>query len=313
MRSVRARSALVSSFLAVGIAVGVAAVCWPLGVRQPSSGASPANVNAAGLTIAEASELRVDAFWDPIKDSMSDFHRKWDELAKLRPAVPSKSYPGSDFRAFLPRGPAMVGDVWDLKEEGLLTFLRQFHPGATLKLHINTGDSLGAYACLRRLNDEYAEIVFRVHAEFVLRDGFFTPGQFTGSLVVDRANRRPVYFRMYLPPGPVNFDTNWRISGSGRGTMMADGKEVEVEMTHATDAGSVPRMELIGGDAELAEHVQWAAANSLDEVNAVLALRFYKFKQIEWVDFGSALALAKRAGKPLHVLAVDGTLDDESC
>src|SRR5438445_1891232 len=108
MRSVRVRPALLCAFLAVAIAVGVAAVCWPWGVGEPPPGASPGNVNAAGLTIAEASELRVDAFWDPIKDSMSDFHRKWDELAKLRPAVPSKSYPGSAFRAFLPPGPADV-------------------------------------------------------------------------------------------------------------------------------------------------------------------------------------------------------------
>jgi hypothetical protein len=299
--------------LVVGIAVGVAVVCWPWGVLEPPSGASPGNANAAGLTIAEASELRVDAFWDPINDSMYDFHRKWDELAKLRPAVPSTSYPGSAFKAFLPPGPANVGDVWNLKEEGLLTFLRQFHLGATLKLHINNGDSPGAYACLRRLSENYAEIVFRVHAEFVLRDGFFTPGQFTGSLVVDRANRRPVYFRMYLPPGPVNFDTGWKIVGSSRATMVVNGKDVEVESTHATDAGSVPRMELIGGDADLIGHVQWGAAKSLDEVNAALALRFYEFKRIEWVDFGSALGLAKKTGKPLHVLAVDGTLDDESC
>src|SRR5438128_2496981 len=141
MRSVRVRSALLCALLAVGIAIGVAVVCWPWGVREPPSGASPGNVNADGFTIAEASGLRVDAYWDPIKDSMSDFHRKWDELAKLRPAVPSKSYPGSAFRAFLPPGPANVGDIWDLKEEGPLTFLRQFHAGATLKLHINNGDS----------------------------------------------------------------------------------------------------------------------------------------------------------------------------
>jgi len=51
-------------------------------------------------------------------------------------------------------------------------------------------DSPGAYACLRRLSEAYAEIVLRIYPRFVLRDGFFTPGQFTGSLVVDRANRR---------------------------------------------------------------------------------------------------------------------------
>src|SRR5262249_17478341 len=131
------------------------------------------------------------------------------------------------------------------------------------------------------------------------------------SLVLERAGRRPVFFRLHLPPGAVNFDTGWRISG--RGTMMVNGKEVEVEPRHATDAGFVPRLELLGGDAGLAERVRWASAKSSDEVSAALAHRFYKFKRIEWVDFGIALARAKAAGKPLHVLAIDGTLDDESC
>src|SRR5262249_51363570 len=155
------------------------------------------------------------------------------------------------------------------------------HTGATLKLHINNGDSPGAYACLRRLSEGYAEIAFRIHAEFVLRGGFFTPGQFTGSLVLERAGRRPVFFRLHLPPGAVNFDTGWRIWG--RGTMMVNGKEVEVEPRHATDAGFVPRLELLGGDAGLAERVRWASAKSSDEVSAALAHRFYKFKRIEWV------------------------------
>jgi hypothetical protein len=50
-----------------------------------------------------------------------------------------------------------------------------------------------------------------------------------------------------------------------------------------------------------------------NEVKHALALRSYRFKNVEWVEFEDALPLARKAAKPLHVVAVDGTLDDESC
>src|SRR5205823_2637245 len=195
---------------------------WLVVASRPSSEhmpPAPGGNSATTLTASDQAELGVDAYWDAIKDSQYDFHRKWEELGKLRPACQSRVYRGSDFRTFLPTKPVTVGEIWALAGDGLLTFLRQFHPGATLRLHINNGDSPGAYACLRGLSDQYAEVVFRIHAEFVLRDGFFTPGQFTGSLVLDRGSGWPAFFRMYVPPAPVNFDVGWRITSGGRGKM----------------------------------------------------------------------------------------------
>jgi len=314
MISIRASSWLIAALIVVGGAIWLVAAC---GLRSgqipPISVRNSADAGATILTVSDPAELRVDAYWEPIKDSQYDLHHKWEELGKLRPAFQSRVYSGSDFRAFLPGKPVSVGEIWALEGDGLLTFLRQFHSGATLRLHINNGDSLGAYACLRGVSDQYAQVVFRIHAEFVLRDGFFTPGQFTGSLVLDRASNRPVFFRMYLPPAPVNFDVGWRIAIDGHGKMTVGGTEVEVEARHITDAGCVPRMELIGGNPEVIDGAKWLAVKSLDEVKRALALRSYRFKNIEWVEFEDALRLARKADKPLHVVAVDGTLDDESC
>ena len=87
-------------------------------------------------------------------------------------------------------------------------------------MHINTGDSYGLWACLRAYNDEFAGLVFRIHAEFVLEDGWFTPSQFAGHLVIDRVKESFAFFQMRVPGGPVNFDVNrslhgMRIAGTG--------------------------------------------------------------------------------------------------
>lgn len=115
-------------------------------------------------------------------------------------------------------------------------------------------------------------------------------------------------FPAVLAPGPVNFDVNHRITGS----VNRDGKVVEGEFI-VTDAGFLPRFDLVGGDPGVLKIADRLAGMTLDEAAAALARRFYRFKDIEWVDFGKALALARQSGKPLHVVAIDGTLDDESC
>jgi hypothetical protein len=260
------------------------------------------------LDIADAARLEIKAYWEPIKESGSNFHKNWDELRSLRPASDALTYSGADFRALLPGSPLAVGDTWEPNQDGLLKFLRQLHPRATLKLHINNGDSLGAYAILRACDERFADVLIRTHAEFVLKEGFFTPGQMAGRLVIDRSTGKVAYFRLYLPPAPVNFDVNRRVTGSAR----VNGKEVEGEFM-ATDAGSVPRLELVGGDPTVVKALDRIPGITIEQATAALARRFYRFKDIDWLDFDKALALARETGKPLHVVALEGTLDDESC
>ena len=52
--------------------------------------------------------------------------------------------------------------------------------------------------------------MFRIHAEFKLKDGRFTPSQFTGHLLIDRIGEKVAFFEMYVPDGPVNFDVSWK-------------------------------------------------------------------------------------------------------
>ena len=142
----------------------------------------------------------------------------------------------------------------------------------------------------------------------MLKEGFFTPGQMAGRLILNRATGEIVFFRMYLPQGSINFDVNRRVFGS----VKIDGKEVEREFM-ATDAGFAPRMELIGGKQDFGNRLPWRKQKSEAEMNAALAQQFYRFKRIQWIEFGRAAALARTTGKPLHVISLEGTLDDESC
>ena len=87
-------------------------------------------------------------------------------LLNLKPALTMKVYSEPKFfDVFLPpTNEAAVGEVWAFDASGVLPFLHQFHPGASIAL----SGKRGAFACLRALSPDYAEIIFRFHADFNL-------------------------------------------------------------------------------------------------------------------------------------------------
>ena len=246
------------------------------------------------LNLDSGSEVFVNGFIAPIEYTQYGFHVEWDELANLRIAEPERQYPTSVFRAFLPPEAVSVGDLWKIEEEGVLELLRQLHPKPNLDVSINSGDSCGLWACLRAYNDKYAEIVFRIHAEFILRDGRFTPSQFTGHLVIDRIREGIASFKMYVPEGVLNFDV-------GR------------DSTGTIDVGFCPRMELRAEIQEVSLDIKFVESITQEAAERKLILRFYKSQQINWVSLEEALEMAPAQGKPVHVVSIDGPLADESC
>ena len=252
--------------------------------------------NKITLNLDDTSEILVTGFIAPIEYTGSNFHVEWDELANLRVAKPEKRYQASVFRAFLPDKAVSIGDLWRIEEEGALELLKQLHPNPSLKMHINMGDSRGLWACLRAYNDQYADIVFRIHAEFVLENGWFTPSQFTGHLVVDRMKKEIVFFEMYVPEGVLNFDVNWKRFG-GR----------------ITDSGFCPQIRLRAGTQDVLENIGFAESITEEIAVRALILRFYKSQQINWVSLEEALKMSPTQQKPVHVLSIDGPLADESC
>ena len=241
-------------------------------------------------------EVNVKGFIAPIEYTGSNFHVKWEALANLQVAEPEKEYPVSVFRAFLPDKPVSVGDYWQIDNPGALALLRQLQPNPNLDMHINIGDSRGLWACLRAYNDELADIVFRIHSAFALTDGWFTPSQFAGHLVIDRIKKSIVFFQMRVPEDTW-FDVNW--------------KKHKDDLGFSTDGGVCPQIELRTGtqipDPEYTESI------TEKEAERALIRRFYKSQQINWVSLEEALETAQVMQKPIHAISIAGPLADESC
>ncbi len=258
--------------------------------------------NKIALNLDDTAEVSVKGFIAPIEYTISDFHVEWDALANLRVAEPEKQYSASVFPALLPSEAVSVGEVWQIEEEGALALLRQLHPNPHLDMHIDIGDSCGLWACLRAYNDRFAHVVFRVHAEFALKDGWFTPSQFAGHLVTDQIEEKIAFFQMRVPEGVLNFDVNWQTTEEGWEPCMI-----------ITDVGFCPQMELRAGIEPDVQNLEFIEAITEEEAAHRLILCFYKSQQIHWVSLEEALKMAAVQQKPIHAISIDGPLADESC
>ncbi len=250
------------------------------------------------LNLDSDAEVSVKGFIAPIEYTQRNYHVDWDELANLRVAEPEKQYPASVFQAFLPQEPVSVGECWQIEEESALTLLRQLNPRPQLDLEIGGEDSYGLWACLRAYNNEFAEILFRIHAEFVLEKGWFAPSQFAGQVVIDRIKKKVAFFKMHVPEATLNFDARWRIFGDKR---------------RASTSGFCPQMELCTDTQNVLQNAKIAEAITQEEALQALMLRFYKSAQINWISLEEALELAPALQKPIHAISSGGPLADESC
>ena len=254
--------------------------------------------NKIALNLDPDAEVSVKGFIAPIEYTQRNYHIDWDELANFRAAEPEKQYPLSVFQAFLPQESVSVGECWQIEEEAALTLLRQLSPCPQLELEIGGADSFGLWACLRAYNDAFAEILFRIHAEFVLEKGWFAPSQFAGYMVIDQNEQKVVAFKMHVPDATLNFDVRWRIFGDER---------------RAADIGFCPQMELCAGVQNVLKDAKFTEAITQEEALHALMSRFYKSAQINWVSLEKALELAPVLQKPIHAISSGGPLADESC
>ena len=254
--------------------------------------------NRIKLNLDSDSVVNVKGFIAPIEYTQRNYHVDWDELANLKAAEPEKQYPTSIFQAFLPSESVSVGECWQIEEEeGALTLLRQLSPNPQLELKIGGADSYGLWACLRAYNNEFAEILFRIHAEFVLEKGWLAPSQFAGHVVIDRVEKKVASFKMHVPDATLNFDVRWRIR----------------EGLRAADIGFCPQMELCAGKQDVLQDAKFTEAIPQAEALQALMLRFYKSARINWVSLEKALKMAPAQQKPIHAISISGPLFDESC
>ena len=257
--------------------------------------------------------IQVDAYWAPIANAALNSSKHAALFNNLSPAHPSQEYGTDAFRVFFPKKSFTVGNLWELDVEKIIPFLRQFHPGATAEMHNNPGtefilelfgltlfrsstfESEGAYACIRAVSPTYAEIVFRIHAEFLLdreAGAYFTPAQFTGRLILNRKSGTIREFWLYLPPRNSNVDIN------------AYG---------LADMVFVPRMELVGRNTQDQRDIVWKTTITEKEAKGLLETAFYRFSKIERYPIEDVVAQAQAKKRPIHVVLTWGAFDAESC
>lgn len=265
------------------------------------SAAEPPRENNNKIVInLDTSEVLVNAFVAPMRFIRANARVPWDTLDNLRAAEPEKQHAASVFRAFLPNAPVSVGALWRIEQQdGILTLLEQLHPNPQMI----RGDSEGAWASLRAYNADFTEIVFRIHAQFVLEhpqvgfeDGWLTPSQFTGKLVIARNNGKIAFFEMHVPERTINFNVTWA--------------HEDLNNVVYIESAFCPRMELSVGAANDAP--EFDVSIRQEEAELKLIRQFYKSQQINWVAMDKALEMAKTMQKPIHVVSIDVPLNDES-
>ena len=262
--------------------------------------------------LSRSGSVRVHAHWEPIADATFNMHNDSPELAEvfdLSPRHPVKEYGAEDFKVFLPLSTVAVGDVWALDPNSIVPFLYQFHPGA--RADLGNGEE-GAYACLRACSSDYAEIVFRVHAEFTLgsdtyqewqqenaeegwereSEATFIPSQYVGQVLVNLKKGTIRAFSLALPARNSNVDIN---------------------ACGGADMVFVPRMELLTMDETDQDEIAWNISITAEKARRSLELKFYKFAEIDWMPIDRTVELAKAENRPIHTILVWGCLDDESC
>lgn len=264
------------------------------------------------------------AEWSPIAESHANFHldsdRGLDVVLDPGVAVDRADYTWSDVAALMPPRGTKPGDVWEPDVEPVVALLRQLHPSASAKLHhhhvsmeldvppelrddpafadledrVLPNAPLGARATLLA-DGPVVDVLLRAHVEFHLEGGsvFYTPAQFEGRLVVEPSARRVVAFHLAVPDRNTNVDLNVHEPGEEFGDV---------------DIGYVPRLGL------------WTDASPPKRDDALLAaarsrLRaaFYPFAAVDWPPLELAYLDARERGRPMHVIVLFGSLDDESC
>lgn len=257
-------------------------------------------LNNITLNLNSDKKVTLKGIIAPIEDMSPNFHEEWEALANMRVHEPEKEYSTSVFHTFLPNNPVAVGDCWQIQENGILELLRQLNSKPNLEMHIDIGDSSGLWATLLAYNDQQAHIVFRIHAEFALTDGWFTPSHFAGNLIIDRNKEDVVSFRMHVPEGKW-FDVNWKKNKD------------DPDFIYSTAAGVCPQIQLYGGTREYPKETEYNTFITQEKAEHILLQKFYKSHQIEWLPFDKTYEIAQAERKPIHVLSIDGPLDDEAC
>ncbi|KAM9037301.1 selenoprotein N isoform X3 [Sarcophilus harrisii] len=106
------------------------------------------------------------------------------------------------------------------KEDLIFKLLSMFHPRLFVKTRFGPR---GTVACLMAISDLYYTVAFRIHAEFQLNEPplfpfWFSPGQFTGHIILSKDSSHVRDFKLFVPNHkPLNVEMDWLYQGEENG------------------------------------------------------------------------------------------------
>lgn len=307
----------------------------------------PLLLNSMSKSSDEYQELQTNS-----ADSL-DGLKKWKTVA-----IEGMDFAAKHFKSFLPleaKSETSVGVpylLWDIQKYhallGILppnnryhppkvdadqaifyTLLSMFHPRPFLLTRFGPH---GAVACVRAYNDQYLDIVFRMHAEFQLNEPplqpfWFTPAYFSGNLIINRNATSVLYFNLAVPNhNKLNVDMEWLTDDSSdQENMMVDiGYMPQMELKSMTPSRKLhEKMPPSSADShEVFEQIlintekpslSWKEEITTDKAMDKLNVNMFPFKEVPYYNFTTAFKKAKEEKKLVHSIILWGVLDDQSC
>lgn len=269
------------------------------------------------------------------------------------PVTPSSVYFASQFRAFLPpKNKLNLEDPWWIVPSELNIFtgylpnnrfypptprgreiiihklLSMFHPRPFVKTRFAPQ---GTVACIRAISDFYYDIVFRIHAEFQLNEPpdfpfWFSPGQFTGHIVISKDASHVRQFHLFVPNNrSLNVDMEWLYGTSESSNMEVDiGYLPKMELLatgpsipsviYDENGNAVDSRDPLGDPIEFVfEEIHWQSEISWTQAAKKLEVTMYPFKKVPYHPFTEAFDRAVAENKLVHSILLWGALDDQSC
>lgn len=267
-------------------------------------------------------------------------------------ASPTAVFAARHFRPFLPPPGQELGQPWWIISGKLSVFtgylsnnrfyppppkdkeiiihrlLSMFHPRPFVKTRFAPQ---GTVACLTAISDSYYTVMFRIHAEFQLSEPpdfpfWFSPGQFTGHIILSKDATHVRDFRLFVPNHrSLNVDMEWLYGASETSNMEVDIGYIPQMELEATGP-SVPSM-ILDEDGKMIdsrlssgeplqfvfEDIKWHQELSWEEAARRLEVAMYPFKKVSYLPFTEAFDRAKAANKLVHSILLWGALDDQSC
>uniref|UniRef100_F6U275 Selenoprotein N n=1 Tax=Monodelphis domestica TaxID=13616 RepID=F6U275_MONDO len=214
------------------------------------------------------------------------------------------------------------------KEDLIYKLLSMFHPRLFVKTRFGPQ---GAVACLMATSESYYTVAFRIHAEFQLNEPplspfWFSPGQFTGHVILSKDSSHVRDFRLFVPNHkPLNVEMEWLYKDEENGSFSSD-----LDM----DTGYLPQMELESWGPSIPteiyqkgkiiyrrlceqsrqfEDIVWQQAISWEKAVQQLEVAMYPFLEVTYLPFAEAFKQAKAENKLVHFILLWGSLDDQSC